>query len=38
MRRSGDTIFADITISLRGDTSFEKAHEISANVERKYKK
>ena len=24
MRRSGDIIFADITISLRGDTSFEK--------------
>ena len=34
MRRSGDTIFADITISLRGDTSFDKAHEISSNVER----
>jgi len=33
MRRAGDTIFADITISLRGDTSFERAHEISANVE-----
>lgn len=33
MRRSGDTIFADITISLRGDTSFEKAHEISDKVE-----
>ncbi|MBA4460553.1 MAG: cation transporter, partial [Nitrosopumilaceae archaeon] len=27
MRRSGDTIFADVTISLRGDTSFDKAHE-----------
>ena len=37
MRRSGDTIFADITISLRGDTSFEKAHEISNNVERNIK-
>ena len=34
MRRSGDTIFADITISLRGDTSFENAHEISNNVEK----
>ncbi len=34
MRRSGDIIFADITISLRGDTSFDKAHEISNNVER----
>ena len=33
MRRSGETIFADITISLRGDTSFDKAHEISNNVE-----
>ncbi len=33
MRKSGDTIFADITISLRGDTSFEKAHEISDSVE-----
>ena len=26
MRRSGDTIFADVTISLRGDTSFDRAH------------
>ena len=34
MRRSGDTVFADVTISLRGDTSFEKAHEISSNVEK----
>jgi len=34
MRRSGDTIFADVTISLRGDTSFENAHEISSNVEK----
>lgn len=34
MRRSGDTIFADVTISLRGDTSFDKAHEISNNVEK----
>jgi cation diffusion facilitator family transporter len=38
MRRSGDTIFADVTISLRGDASFEKAHEISDNVERNIKK
>ncbi len=37
MRRSGDTVFADITISLRGDTSFEKAHEISVNVEKNIK-
>ena len=33
MRRSGDTIFADITISLRGDTSFDVAHKISSDVE-----
>ena len=37
MRRSGDAIFADITISLRGDTSFDKAHEISNSVERNIK-
>ncbi len=37
MRRSGDTFFADITISLRGDTSFDKAHEISNSVERNIK-
>ncbi len=37
MRRSGDVIFADITVSLRGDTSFERAHEISSNVERNVK-
>ena len=37
MRKSGDTIFADITISLRGDTSFEKAHEISVSVEKNIK-
>jgi cation diffusion facilitator family transporter len=37
MRRSGDTIFADVTISLRGDTSFDKAHEISDRVERNIK-
>jgi len=33
MRRSGDTIFTDVTISLRGDTSFDRAHEISNMVE-----
>jgi len=33
MRKSGDTIFADVTISLRGDVSFDRAHEISDNVE-----
>jgi cation diffusion facilitator family transporter len=37
MRKSGDTIFADVTISLRGDTSFDKAHEISDSVERNIK-
>ena len=37
MRRSGDTIFADVTISLRGDTSFDKAHEISNRVEKNIK-
>ncbi len=37
MRRSGDIIFADVTISLRGDTSFDKAHEISNNVEKNIK-
>ncbi len=34
MRRSGHTVFVDITIALRGDESFERAHEISARVER----
>lgn len=38
MRRSSDTIFADITISLRGNTSFDGAHEISSNVEGNIKK
>jgi cation diffusion facilitator family transporter len=33
MRKSGDGVFADVTISLRADVSFEKAHEISSNVE-----
>ncbi len=37
MRRSGDIFFVDITISLRGDTSFDKAHEISNSVERNIK-
>ena len=37
MRKSGDIIFADVTISLRGDTSFEKAHEISDSVEKNIK-
>ena len=37
MRKSGDVIFADVTISLRGDVSFDKAHEISDSVERNIK-
>jgi len=37
MRRSGDTIFADVTISLRGDVSFDRAHEISSKVENNIK-
>ena len=37
MRRSGNIIFADVTISLRGDSSFDKAHEISNNVEQNIK-
>ena len=37
MRRSGDVIFADITISLRADVSFDKAHEISTSVEKNIK-
>ncbi len=37
MRKSGDTIFCDVTISLRGDVSFDKAHEISAQTEKNVK-
>ena len=37
MRKSGDTIFADVTISIRGDTSFDEAHEISDRVEKNIK-
>jgi len=37
MRRSGETIFTDATITLRGDTSFDKAHEISSIVENNIK-
>lgn len=37
MRRSGDRIFSEITLSLRGDTSFEKAHEVSIDVEKNIK-
>jgi cation diffusion facilitator family transporter len=33
MRRVGTEIFAEVTISLKADISFEKAHEISAQVE-----
>ncbi|MEC4847804.1 MAG: cation diffusion facilitator family transporter [Nitrosarchaeum sp.] len=38
MRKSGDLIFTDVTISLRGDTSFDRAHEISSTVENNIKK
>jgi divalent metal cation (Fe/Co/Zn/Cd) transporter len=34
MRKSGDAVFCDVTISLRGDVSFDKAHEISHQVEK----
>lgn len=37
MRKSGDDIFADITIALRADVSFDKAHEISSKVENNIK-
>ena len=33
MRKSGDVIFADVTIFLQGDASFDRAHEISHSVE-----
>lgn len=34
MRRVGREIFAEVTISLQANISFEKAHEISAQVEK----
>ena len=37
MRKSGDTIFCDVTIALRGDVSFDKAHEISGQAEKNIK-
>src|SRR3989304_342502 len=37
MRKSADTIFCDVTITLRGDVSFDKAHEISAQAENNIK-
>lgn len=37
MRKSGDAIFCDVTISLLGDVSFDKAHEISAKTEKNIK-
>ncbi len=37
MRRSGETIFADVTVTLQGDVSFEQAHEISDRVEKNIK-
>lgn len=38
MRKSGDVVFADVTISLRADVSFDRAHEISSRVENNIKK
>jgi cation diffusion facilitator family transporter len=37
MRRAGSDIFAEVTISLSGTSSFEQAHKISANVEKNIK-
>lgn len=37
IRRSGTDIFAEVTISLSGASSFEEAHKISANVEKNIK-
>ncbi|MEO9295906.1 MAG: cation diffusion facilitator family transporter [Nitrososphaera sp.] len=34
VRRVGRDVFVEVTISLKADISFEKAHEISAQVER----
>lgn len=34
MRKVGKDIFTEVTISLKADISFERAHEISAQVER----
>ncbi|MDE1725848.1 MAG: cation diffusion facilitator family transporter [Thaumarchaeota archaeon] len=34
IRRSGSDIFAEVRISLKGTSSFEEAHKISANVEK----
>lgn len=34
MRKSGSDVFAEVTISLKGTSSFEEAHKISANVEK----
>ena len=33
VRTAGDAVFADVTVRLRGDASFERAHAISAAVE-----
>ncbi len=37
MRRSGSDIFAEVTISLKGNSTFEEAHRISADVEKNIK-
>ncbi len=33
MRKSGDVVFTEVTVLLRADVSFERAHEISVAVE-----
>ena len=38
MRRSGDIIFADITITLNADTTFDHAHDTATRVEENIKK
>ena len=38
MRRSGDIIFADITITLSADTTFDRAHDTASRVEENIKR
>ena len=38
MRKSGDVVFTEVTVLLRADVSFDKAHEISVEVENNIKK
>lgn len=37
IRRSGDTLFADVTAIIRGDTNVDRAHQISEEIERRVK-